>query len=132
MKKLINNWYRNHSLIYKVLLFLCTTLFIVYLFPKTGKFRYSFEKGKPWQSENLYAPLDFAIEKSKEQMESERQLIIDNSDIYFELNNETVTNVKNSFADAFNRVFSDSLITPIKDYSYVYPSSGSLLTSNFF
>lgn len=126
MKKLINNWYRNHSLIYKGLLFLCTTLFIVYLFPKTGKFRYSFEKGKPWQSENLYAPLDFAIEKSNEQLESERQLIIDNSDIYFELNKETATNVKNTFTDAFNRVFSDSLTTAI-DRTQLYDLGNTIL-----
>ena len=61
MKDFINMLYKNHSLIYKVLLFITATFLIVYLFPKSGKFKYSFEKGKPWQSENLYAPFDFAI-----------------------------------------------------------------------
>ena len=66
MKELLNKWYKNHALVYKILLFLLTTLFIVYLFPKTGKFRYSFEKGKPWQYENLYAPFSFTIKKDLE------------------------------------------------------------------
>ena len=64
MKDLTNQLYQNHSLIYKVLLFLATTFLIVYSFPKSGQFKYSFEKGKPWQSENLYAPFDFAIKKT--------------------------------------------------------------------
>ena len=45
--------------------------FIVYLFPKSGKFKYNFDKGKPWQSENLLAPFDFAINKSAEELEKE-------------------------------------------------------------
>ena len=68
MNDLINKWYRNHALVYKVLLFLSTTFLIVYLFPKSGKFRYDFDKGKPWQSESLLAPFDFAIKKSSEEL----------------------------------------------------------------
>jgi len=56
MKDFINTLYKNHSLAYKLLLFISTTFLIVYLFPKSGKFKYGFERGKPWQSENLYAP----------------------------------------------------------------------------
>ena len=63
MEDFINKLYRNHSFIYKGLLFICTTFLIVYLFPKSGKFKYNFEKGKPWQSEVLLAPFDFAIKK---------------------------------------------------------------------
>ena len=68
MKDLINLYHKNHSLIYKFFLFVLTTLVIVYLFPKSGTFKYSFEKGRPWQSENLYAPFDFAIKKSTDEI----------------------------------------------------------------
>ena len=57
MKDLINTFYKNHALIYKAILFITTTFLIVYLFPKGGKFKYDFEKGKPWQSENLVCTL---------------------------------------------------------------------------
>ena len=66
---------------------------IVYLFPKSGTFRYSFEKGKPWQSENLYAPFDFAIKKSTEEIISEKEQIAKQSAVFFDIDKE----VKNFF-----------------------------------
>ena len=75
MDRIFNKFHKNHNLFYKVVLFVVTTFLIVYLFPKSGTFRYSFEKGKPWQSENLYAPFYFAIQKSTETIEEERQQI---------------------------------------------------------
>ena len=73
MKDLINAFYKNHALIYKVLLFITTTFLIVYLFPKGGRFKYDFEKGKPWQSENLYAPFNFAIQKTVDEIAKEKR-----------------------------------------------------------
>ena len=75
MDRILNKFHKNHNLFYKVVLFEVTTFLIVYLFPKSGTFRYSFEKGKPWQSENLYAPFDFAIKKSNEEIENQKILI---------------------------------------------------------
>jgi len=109
MKEFVNKWYRNHALIYKLLLLLATTLFIVYLFPKTGKFRYSFEKGKPWQSESLLAPFDFAIKKTDAELEQETQQIEANSDIYFNLDTDVKSEVLNSYFEAFNETFSDTI-----------------------
>ena len=79
MNQFLNKFYKSHSLIYKIFLFVITTTLIVYLFPKSGTFRYSFEKGKPWQSENLYAPFDFAIQKSNEEIENEK-IYLENCD----------------------------------------------------
>ena len=79
MKKLISYLYRNNSIVYKVLLFLSTAFAIVYFFPKEGKFRYDFSKGKPWQYDNLYAPFDFAIQKTAEEIEEEKKQIKINS-----------------------------------------------------
>ena len=75
MKSFVNNLYKNQDLFYKVFLFLLTTVFIVYLFPKGGKFKYEIPKGKPWQYENLYAPFDFAILKTPEELAAEKEKI---------------------------------------------------------
>ncbi|MFD2551029.1 HD family phosphohydrolase [Bizionia sediminis] len=109
MKNLINALYRNHSLGYKLLLFVSTTFLIVYLFPKSGKFKYNFEKGKPWQSENLYAPFNFAIKKSDAELASEKQKIKENSPLYFNVNSTTPKLVKTNFEKAFATMFTDSL-----------------------
>ncbi len=105
MKDIINLFHKNHSLIYKVFLFVITTFVIVYLFPKSGTFRYSFEKGKPWQSENLYAPFDFAIKKTTEEIDSEKQQIKLQSPIFFDVDTAVVAAVKNEYSTVFERLF---------------------------
>ncbi|MFI1771464.1 HD family phosphohydrolase [Thalassobellus citreus] len=109
MKDFINSLYRNHSLIYKGLLFVSTTILIVYLFPKSGKFKYNFEKGKPWQSENLYAPFDFAIKKTEEEISAEKKVVTDNSVLYFNVDRAVSKNVKLAYREEFNNVFRDSV-----------------------
>ena len=108
MNEFINKWYKNHALIYKVLLFLATTLFIVYLFPKTGKFRYSFERGKPWQSENLYAPFDFAIKKTQDELGKERESVEQNSALYFNIDSNVKDQVLSNYLQRYNEVFRDT------------------------
>ncbi len=109
MKELLNKWYKNHALVYKILLFLLTTLFVVYLFPKTGKFRYSFEKGKPWQSESLLAPFNFAIQKTQEEINEEQLEIENNASVYFDIDLEIPKTIKLNYITKFNEVFNDSI-----------------------
>ncbi|EGV42035.1 HDIG domain-containing protein [Bizionia argentinensis JUB59] len=109
MKDFINVLYRNHALAYKVLLFICTTFLIVYLFPKSGKFKYNFEKGKPWQSENLYAPFNFAIKKTDAEIATEKQEIKDKVPLYFNLDATVKNTVSNNFDRAFKSLFPDTL-----------------------
>ncbi len=109
MKDFINTLYRNHSLAYKVLLFMCTTFLIVYLFPKSGKFKYNFEKGKPWQSENLYAPFNFAIKKTDAEITAEKQDIKDAVPLYFNLDASVPNTITNNFEREFKSVFPDSI-----------------------
>ena len=109
MKNIINKWYKNHSLIYKILLFIGTTFLIVYLFPKSGKFKYNFDKNKPWQSENLYAPFDFAIQKSSEELQEEKSAIVKESAVYFDRLEEVKNFVFEDYNKKFNATFPDSL-----------------------
>ena len=111
MKDLVNKFYKNHALVYKVLLFIVTTFLIVYLFPKSGKFKYDFEKGKPWQSETLYAPFDFAIQKTNEELEQEKVLIEKSAIKYFNLDETVKSNVLKQYNSNFNASFPDSIYT---------------------
>ena len=60
-----------------------TTVCLVYLFPRSGGFKYSFQTGKPWQYETLLAPFDFPIAKSDEELTSERTSIEQESPLIF-------------------------------------------------
>jgi len=105
MNQTLNKFYKNHNLLYKVFLFVVTTFLIVYLFPKSGTFRYSFEKGKPWQSENLYAPFDFAIQKSEQALKEERLQISKESPVFFEVDTAKTTQIFKNFDAVFERNF---------------------------
>ncbi|WP_055444983.1 HD family phosphohydrolase [Lacinutrix himadriensis] len=109
MKDVINNLYKNHALIYKVLLFISATVLIVYLFPKQGKFKYNFEQGKPWQSENLYAPFDFAIKKTSEEINQEKRLLEKQASLYFNIDDAVEDKVRIHYKEEFHEIFPDSL-----------------------
>jgi len=109
MKDFINSIYRNHSLIYKVILFVLTTFLIVYFFPKSGKFRYSFENGKPWQSEDLLSPFDFAVKKTDDELNLERAKIVEETVSYFNIDSNVFDKVKTNYKKQFDLTFSDSI-----------------------
>lgn len=66
----------HQNTIYKALLVLCSSLLILYLFPKGGQFKYEFQKGKPWQYPTYYAPFDFSILKSDEQIAADQKNVL--------------------------------------------------------
>jgi membrane-associated HD superfamily phosphohydrolase len=110
MTNFINNLYKNQALFYKVFLFIITAVVIVYLLPKGGKFKYEITKGKPWQYENLYAPFDFAILKTDDEIVKERDQIIANNIPYYTFNQKVVEQVYQKVEQEINEVFSDSIL----------------------
>lgn len=52
-------------------------------FPHQGKFKYEFQKGKPWMHSDLIAPFDFAVNKTSEQINVEKQAALSESDLYY-------------------------------------------------
>jgi putative nucleotidyltransferase with HDIG domain len=84
MIKYLNKLYKNYNFIYKVILLSVSVYLIVSMFPKSGKFKYSFENGKPWQSENLYAPFNFAVLKNAVDLEGELKQVKIKTPVYFD------------------------------------------------
>ena len=109
MERFVNFLYKNQALFYKVFLFLLTTFLVVYLFPKGGKFKYEIPRGKPWQYDNLYAPFDFAILKTPQEIEAEKQQINESHIPYYEYDEQVVDSVKKAIAIEFSSIFPDSL-----------------------
>ncbi len=125
MKDFINTIYKNHYLFYKVILFVFTTFLIVYLFPKSGKFKYSFENGKPWQSENLYAPFNFAIKKSEEEINSEIKKIEEEAVQYFDVDTSLIETALSSYKEQFPKFISDTIRN--REFSNVYNKAEGIL-----
>ncbi|MCF6180934.1 HDIG domain-containing metalloprotein [Lutibacter sp.] len=114
MKKLINKFLVNHSLIYKLFLYIITVFLVVYLFPKGGQFKYEFQKGKPWQYENYYAPFNFSIQKTKDEIAKDKQQIIATSKQFYNYNEQTVVEVKNNINQKVGEALLNSNISENK------------------
>ncbi len=97
MKKILNQILQQHAFIYKIILYVLTVILIVFLFPKGGKFKYDYFKGKPWQYENYYAPFNFAIQKSQEEIDTEVLEIEQNSKLYFAYDQSVIETVLEEF-----------------------------------
>jgi len=117
MRKFLSTIYEYHSLLYKIFLFVVSTLFIVYLFPKGGTFKYNFEKGKVWQNENLYAPFDFAVKKTLKQISEEEKLLKESMPYYFTLDTLVAVNSARQLLHEFELTFPDTLNGALKKQS---------------
>lgn len=68
--------------------FIIATLLILFLFPREGKFRYSFTEGRPWTYGLLTAPFDFPIYKTDAEVKQEEDSINRHFTPYFLLNRD--------------------------------------------
>ena len=75
----------NYALIlYWILIFGGSTALLYLILPGEPKFKYEYQKGFPWQHENLVAPFDFAILKSDAEIQNERTEILNSVIPYFQ------------------------------------------------
>ena len=109
MKNFFSLLTKNQSVIYKALLFIVSTFLIIYLLPKGGQFKYNFQKGKPWQYENLYAPFSFTIKKSAIALESELEEAKSNAIPYFDFNTTIENQSRANFEELLGSTYVDTL-----------------------
>lgn len=131
MKQLIPKLYKNQSFIYKLLLHILTTILVVYLFPKGGKFQYEFQKGKPWQYETLIAPFDFPITKTAEEIEADKAKLITSAKTYYEFDSEIANRVKNKFRTQYDQLFIIDSFIDSQRYATLKRKTSQLL-DNFY
>jgi len=106
MKRIINFFKDNGKEIVRNLLFITSVILLFLIFPKEGKFKYEFQKGKPWMHTDLIAPYDFAINKPTEVIMQEKEHIISQIKPYFIYNtNQTsdkLQDISNDFEKKWN------------------------------
>lgn len=75
------------------------------LLPKEGKFKYEYQKGRPWSHEDLVAPFNFAIEKSTDELDAEIKQIEDEAKTYLKLDELAKKKAQAGFESKFIAVF---------------------------
>ena len=117
------NWltYLRHQndFIFKVLLFIIAVTLVVFFLPKEGKFKYEFQKNKPWVHEDLLAPFDFAINKTPEEIKEEEHLIKQQHLFCFNIDKKIQKEVVGKFKEEITHRFSDTLNLKGKKKDYL-------------
>ena len=83
--------FRIKTRVYVPLIFILATLLITYVFPRQGKFKYSFNEGRPWRYGLLTAPFDFPIFKSQQQLQQDQDSILVFYEPYYKIDKAAET-----------------------------------------
>jgi putative nucleotidyltransferase with HDIG domain len=103
----------RHSLIYKVFLFVAGMVLIVWMSPRESGYKYDLDevKNSPWPYESLKAPIDFAIQKSPEDLSREKEDIVSNFTPYFRFDSTLADESEQRMAFEMEAFSSDERIT---------------------
>ncbi len=81
---------RLRFLLFSIFLVAGSVGLILWIFPAQRAFNYEYAQGRPWRYETLYAPFDFSIKKTEEQLKAERETAAKNKVFYFDYDDSVV------------------------------------------
>jgi hypothetical protein len=87
----------------KIFLFLISVVVLVLIFPKEGRFKYEYTRGKPWMHSDLIAPFDFAILKSDQELASEREAVLADLKPYYRFDDSLTARQQQNLISVFNQ-----------------------------
>lgn len=96
---------RNY--IYDIVLFVVSIIIVVLSSPHEGKFRYEYQKGKPWLNPSLIAPWDFPVLKPGNVLNREHDSILKNFTPYYKLQKEIADNEVRDFDKYLTGLYKD-------------------------
>ena len=82
---------RLRFLLFSIFLVAGSVGLILWIFPAQRAFNYEYAQGRPWRYETLYAPFDFSIKKTEEQLKAERETAAKNKVFYFDYDDSVVS-----------------------------------------
>lgn len=84
MSRLLVDAQRLRFFLFSSLLVVTAVALIVWIFPSQHAFNYEYTQGRPWRYETLYAPFDFSIKKTEDQLKAERERAAKAKVFYFD------------------------------------------------
>jgi len=121
----------NHNLqIFKAILFLISAVILISLFPREGSISIDYEQGKPWRHKDLIAPFDFSINKSEDELNQEKSLLMKDIKFYYKLDSNIYIKEKNEFYRDLNNKCRDFNIN--EDVKHKYQLFGLKIIDTLF
>ncbi|RIH62786.1 HDIG domain-containing protein [Mariniphaga sediminis] len=96
---------------YWLFVFLFTSVLLFLVMPGEPRFKYEYQKGFPWNHENLVAPFDFAILKTPAEIEKEKTEQLESVIPYFSFDT-TLVNQKLNLLKSDWQAMTDSMENP--------------------
>ena len=93
----------NFSDVAKYLLVIGVIAFLSFLFPNNARFHYDFEKGQTWRHDDLFAPFDFPVRKTEDELKAEKEGLLENFSPYYVVN----TDISRQQIQKFEKEFSN-------------------------
>jgi len=90
--------------------FLLALVLIVFFLPREGRFKYEYQKGQPWMHEDLFAPFDFALQKTDLEIQAEKAKILRNFKPFFQFDSTTLQSAITSLKVEYRQQFNSLLI----------------------
>jgi putative nucleotidyltransferase with HDIG domain len=79
------NWFRiSEQWLYYSFIAMVASALIYISIPSGAQFKYDYRLGQIWLEEDLISPQDFVLQKSTEELESDRKFLIENKDFYYD------------------------------------------------
>ena len=91
--------------LYKTFILILSTIVIIYFIPLNTQYSIQFSEGKRWTGTTLYAPFDFPIIKSSEELQIEKKLIESKSILYLDVNPGISELIVEDYSKNFNKFF---------------------------
>lgn len=126
MESIIYSIKKYSKIIFKILLFLAASALVLFLMPRSGKFKFEYAKGRPWKHAALISSFDFPIYKTTEELNFEKDSILQKFRPYF----VTDSNIINNSINNFNENFVVQYPELQKDFNFLKNKKTFFSTSN--
>ena len=103
IRDFLENIQRNYYDIGKILVFVIAAIIVIWQMPRIEKFKYEFQKNKPWLNESLYAPFDFPIYKTDAELIKETELVQSSVRPVFTFNSAIAQRTRERSIEEFNK-----------------------------
>ena len=106
MKKIVQKMIEYISPVQKIILVATSIILIAFLFPERKYTEYQFKEGSYWRYDDLIAPFNFAVSKSKEALQKEYDDVHQNPVLFFTKCPDVAKNEKANYKTNFDKAYS--------------------------
>ena len=114
------NYAKRYQQLFRYLMIIACILFICFILPKQARFKFEYDKGKVWTQSDLISPFGFAIQKTTEELETDKKEVLKTVKPIYRLQTDAAQKAIEQFNAEFNSRYAALSLTASqkqKDYN---------------